>query len=395
MSASEDPLHPCERCGKAVPAQNRALHTVRCRAVEPSSSLHHSHTQHTQQLTVQSYNSNKEAIESAVPQPHSFTQPQQRQPMSNDSTQQCSTSNQQSIEPTAPPHSLTQQWECRYCTYLNDYSIPLTDTVAETCSICGYAQNELVCTDDTWRDTSSDCSDCSTCSDEHTEESPPTDEFETLETWTCTYCTVVNTSCEMSCHMCDMPHSGSGGTQDSSRRESNNIQTVTPNVLQRVEAALPAICYLGLTAVALLADTSQGSSRRNGLMGSLVGSMAGVAVAAYMTSGQTDETQVQENSIISGRDNAAERLPVHRFQSHSVGCSGDSSSCSAGSGEPKSHVHEQRKEDDDKVSCRICMEEYEHNVEIKTMKCFHMFHANCIDQWLLRKTSCPLCCTDI
>ena len=42
--------------------------------------------------------------------------------------------------------------------------------------------------------------------------------------------------------------------------------------------------------------------------------------------------------------------------------------------------------------CVICMEKYAINDEVKTLPCFHLFHKECIDQWLKAgNNSCPIC----
>ena len=42
--------------------------------------------------------------------------------------------------------------------------------------------------------------------------------------------------------------------------------------------------------------------------------------------------------------------------------------------------------------CVICMEKYIINDEVKTLPCFHLFHKECIDQWLKAgNNSCPIC----
>ena len=46
--------------------------------------------------------------------------------------------------------------------------------------------------------------------------------------------------------------------------------------------------------------------------------------------------------------------------------------------------------------CVICMEKYEINDEVKTLPCFHIFHKECIDQWLKSgKSTCPICKTKV
>ena len=41
--------------------------------------------------------------------------------------------------------------------------------------------------------------------------------------------------------------------------------------------------------------------------------------------------------------------------------------------------------------CVICLERYKKNERIITLKCNHIFHFQCIEEWLENKESCPLC----
>ena len=41
--------------------------------------------------------------------------------------------------------------------------------------------------------------------------------------------------------------------------------------------------------------------------------------------------------------------------------------------------------------CSICFEDYEHNTLARKSVCGHIYHADCIQQWLLIKPCCPLC----
>ena len=46
--------------------------------------------------------------------------------------------------------------------------------------------------------------------------------------------------------------------------------------------------------------------------------------------------------------------------------------------------------------CMICIMDYEQEENVRTMPCLHFFHTECIDKWLLtRSTSCPICKFDI
>lgn len=42
-------------------------------------------------------------------------------------------------------------------------------------------------------------------------------------------------------------------------------------------------------------------------------------------------------------------------------------------------------------NCQICMEDFEEGDELRTLPCFHLFHAKCVDQWLKVNSVCPTC----
>ncbi|XP_030483782.2 uncharacterized protein LOC115700355 [Cannabis sativa] len=51
-------------------------------------------------------------------------------------------------------------------------------------------------------------------------------------------------------------------------------------------------------------------------------------------------------------------------------------------------------EDDEKLgeSCSVCLEEFEVGTKgAKMPNCLHLFHVNCIGNWLRRNQSCPIC----
>ncbi len=48
------------------------------------------------------------------------------------------------------------------------------------------------------------------------------------------------------------------------------------------------------------------------------------------------------------------------------------------------------------VTCAICLENIKQNKLYKKLKCSHMFHKECVDEWfLISSSSCPLCRTFI
>ena len=57
---------------------------------------------------------------------------------------------------------------------------------------------------------------------------------------------------------------------------------------------------------------------------------------------------------------------------------------------PKFIYHKEKEEMEDEQCC-ICLMEYREEEELKTLPCVHSFHSGCIDGWLKREKSCPLC----
>jgi len=44
------------------------------------------------------------------------------------------------------------------------------------------------------------------------------------------------------------------------------------------------------------------------------------------------------------------------------------------------------------ASCPICLEEFEQGMEVKQLRCNHVFHVGCVDDWYRVFRSCPLRC---
>ena len=41
--------------------------------------------------------------------------------------------------------------------------------------------------------------------------------------------------------------------------------------------------------------------------------------------------------------------------------------------------------------CTICLEDFTVGDHLRKMNCDHIFHKDCIDDWLIRNNSCPIC----
>lgn len=47
----------------------------------------------------------------------------------------------------------------------------------------------------------------------------------------------------------------------------------------------------------------------------------------------------------------------------------------------------------DQTSCSICLDDLDRN--IKQLSCKHQFHAKCINEWIKRQRTCPMCKTPV
>ncbi|XP_008216235.1 uncharacterized protein LOC100678661 isoform X2 [Nasonia vitripennis] len=45
--------------------------------------------------------------------------------------------------------------------------------------------------------------------------------------------------------------------------------------------------------------------------------------------------------------------------------------------------------------CTICLSEFEENENVRRLPCMHLFHIDCVDQWLSTNSCCPICRVDI
>ena len=57
----------------------------------------------------------------------------------------------------------------------------------------------------------------------------------------------------------------------------------------------------------------------------------------------------------------------------------------------KATAHDKEDTDGQKEQCVICMEDIKQGTTLKVLNCGHKFHSRCIDRWLKRKATCPVC----
>ena len=47
--------------------------------------------------------------------------------------------------------------------------------------------------------------------------------------------------------------------------------------------------------------------------------------------------------------------------------------------------------DEEDPTCTICLCEFEEGEDMTTLPCLHLFHKECLEQWLREKGTCPMC----
>ncbi|KAK7497797.1 hypothetical protein BaRGS_00010931, partial [Batillaria attramentaria] len=52
-------------------------------------------------------------------------------------------------------------------------------------------------------------------------------------------------------------------------------------------------------------------------------------------------------------------------------------------------------EEDHPEKCTICLSEFEEGEDVRRLPCMHLFHIECVDQWLATNKKCPICRVDI
>lgn len=59
------------------------------------------------------------------------------------------------------------------------------------------------------------------------------------------------------------------------------------------------------------------------------------------------------------------------------------------------NIKYRKEKNSENYQCIICMEEFEEKEKVKLLPCGHIFHNNCIKQWLLKQKTCPFCKSEI
>ena len=58
---------------------------------------------------------------------------------------------------------------------------------------------------------------------------------------------------------------------------------------------------------------------------------------------------------------------------------------------PETVIEDASKLDVEKKNCVICLEDFKNGDKATVLPCIHMFHSNCLQEWLKTQNSCPIC----
>ncbi|OIW02873.1 hypothetical protein TanjilG_29649 [Lupinus angustifolius] len=187
-------------------------------------------------------------------------------------------------------------------------------------------------------------------------------------------------------------------------------------VLERVLfAALICILALGGSIIGTIAGGIRGRTTVDGFFGgagkgAVIGAIAALELVNNAANGEPLpevpmlSTFFNANMIIEWMCSAASRAYDLHFQMNiSESSYGEVTDIDDSDGVPRSCIENLPSEEYnsskmlklyDKISCSICLQDFEDGEMVRILpKCGHIFHLECIDKWLIRQESCPMCRT--
>ena len=61
---------------------------------------------------------------------------------------------------------------------------------------------------------------------------------------------------------------------------------------------------------------------------------------------------------------------------------------------PNSIIQEEKNKNENNYKCLICLYEFKIGDKVCTLPCLHIFHIDCLKNWIIRNTWCPICKSD-
>ncbi|CAH1790296.1 unnamed protein product [Owenia fusiformis] len=89
---------------------------------------------------------------------------------------------------------------------------------------------------------------------------------------------------------------------------------------------------------------------------------------------------------------------TYPFKYHKIARSGQTETEEGDAKKTKDTCETEDKDDDDDIQmdkCTICLSELEEDEDVRRLPCMHLFHCECVDQWLMTNQKCPICRVDI
>uniref|UniRef100_A0A0D6QWR1 RING-type domain-containing protein n=1 Tax=Araucaria cunninghamii TaxID=56994 RepID=A0A0D6QWR1_ARACU len=245
------------------------------------------------------------------------------------------------------------------------------------------------------------------------------------EEWICESCTFVNEPTDFDvCIMCGSSRPHPNITDLRSRRVRNRQQEFSAppggsalhHVPRIVASALAGTLHALFALVGAFTGAIGGALccqaiGINILFGSVLGSIVGVVLCvevleAYWASWFSERSGLTSSSSMVG----LAMLTAYHWQVNIAdmsyeniydifgegGTKGLSGACLEKL--PSHYITKENKNDSsgDNISCTICLQDLQQEEIARSLPlCHHIFHKSCVDKWLIRHGSCPVCRQDI
>ncbi|CAI0382745.1 unnamed protein product [Linum tenue] len=197
------------------------------------------------------------------------------------------------------------------------------------------------------------------------------------------------------------------------RLESLLVISIPPLLTNILLASFTCIIALGGAAVGTVVGAMKGQTTETGfLRGSIIGAVAGAITSVQLLESIADGEPLSKvallNSVVNGKVFmewvGPAVLKAYQFQMRAMEATyremaADIYDTTAASGLPEHCIQSLpqftfSRSSSQLLCCSICLQDVEEgDVMRKVPSCGHCFHLECLDKWLVRNGSCPMCRT--
>jgi hypothetical protein len=355
----------CPNCHKNIPASNRTIHELRCNPIVIDD--HHD-------AEVASSSHTNTAISS-------------------------------SSSSSAPPRG---GWTCEKCTFFNENSS------SHICEVCGTSCLNVI-DEEPPQAVPIDVDDYTAihATSVH-DDLPPQPSAVPSNLWTCPKCTLVNSFSIDRCTACGETRPGLPARRERLINENDDASFIVfPDPPQRTGRGRgrgrrqPSARSSNIPATALFgAGLGAGLSLLNGRSmthGAIEGASMGMISGAVLDMFAADMIEEEDDQPAMGFQQHRHGGPMNPFEFFNmVAANGGMEQQPQRVSEESIHQlptrvyksSEERRNNstsNESCSCSICLSNFDDGDTIKMLPCFHQFHSPCIDRWLTRSTTCPVC----